>query len=420
MVKKMFKIFVGLVLGVNLKVNAGEIDILLDRLVEKGILSGTEAHQIRYETEEEVKKEISLQTHRTLPYWLQSITIGGDIRIRYQRENNNNLTFTRSRMRERLRLYLTSKINENVFAYTAIATGENGDSRSTNQTFTDNFSKKSVWLDYAYIEYYPYYWLSFTAGKVKQAFWSSNDMLWDSDINQEGGFLRTESVFGSNFRNYVYAGFFIIKENQTLKEQYFNYFSNLIALRSEDGFSTLNLSVSYYDFRNIKGNNELSNRPGSNYIKANSTLLGKYLYDYRNIVIDAEFSRSIEKSLSFFMFNVNNMTLFSTIVKNTAISSKKNNNGWILGFRIGQEKVSGPWDFSLSYSRRWLEADAWLDTYPDSDFYGGSTDVKGDEVIFTVGLGRDYTLTLDYYNSKTIESNKKGEEVLQLDLNVKF
>lgn len=410
-----FVVIVSFISTLKLKINAGEIDLLLDRLVDKGVLSGTEAQQIRYENEELVKKEISLQTHRTLPLWLQSVTIGGDIRIRYQKENN-----IRSRIRERLRLYLTSKVNENVFAYAGIATGEDSDSRSTNQTFTGNFSKKNVWLDYAYIEYYPYYWLSFTAGKIKQALWSSNDVLWDSDINQEGGLLKAEKVFSSNFRNYLYSGFFVIRENKSSKEQYFNYFSDLISLQSEDGFSKLNLSLSYYDFKNIKGNSELPNRPKSDYIKANSTLSEKYLYNYRNIVFDVEFSRNIEKSLSFFMFNVNNITLFSTYVRNTAISSKKNNDGWLLGFKVGQEKVAGPWDFSLSYSRRWIEADAWLDTYPDSDFYGGATDVKGDEVIFTFGLGRDYTLTLDYYNSKTIKSNKKGEELFQLDLNVKF
>jgi hypothetical protein len=111
-----------MITAVSLK--AGEIDILLDRLVEKNVLSGAEAQEIRYETEEEVKKEISRSQHRTLPIWLQNITFGGDLRLRYQNENNFNLSYNRQRFRLRTRLYINAKVNENLFAYTQIATGE--------------------------------------------------------------------------------------------------------------------------------------------------------------------------------------------------------------------------------------------------------------------------------------------------------
>ena len=147
----------------------GEIDILLDKLVDKNILTGSEAQEIRYETQEEVKKEISLGTHKTLSSWLQNITLGGDIRIRYQKDDNKNLTYKRERFRERVRLYLNSKVNENLSVYTGIATGKNTDPRSTNQTFKENFAKRNIYLDYGYLEYFLHPTLSFNAGRIKQA-----------------------------------------------------------------------------------------------------------------------------------------------------------------------------------------------------------------------------------------------------------
>ncbi len=49
---------------------AGELDILLDRLVDKSVLEPGEAQEIRIGTQEELKKEISQQRNATLPMWV--------------------------------------------------------------------------------------------------------------------------------------------------------------------------------------------------------------------------------------------------------------------------------------------------------------------------------------------------------------
>jgi hypothetical protein len=399
----------------------GEIDILLDKLVDKNVLSGSEAQEIRYETQEEVKKEISLGTHRTLPLWLQNITLGGDIRVRYQKDDNKNLTYKRERFRERIRLYLNSKVNDNLFVYSGIATGENTDPRSTNQTFSENFAKRNIYLDYGYLEYFLLPTLSFSAGRIKQAIQYSNDMLWDGDINQEGFLLKIENPININLSNNIDAGVFVLKENKDKKDLYLNYISDTFNWKSDDNLKKIKFTSSYYDFVNIKGENTFSNRPSTTTHQAvNSTSGGKYIYNYRPLVVDIEISKNIEDPLTLYTLSINNLSVFSSYLINTAISGDKENKGWIFGLKLGQEKVSGPGDFQFIYSRRWLEKDSWLDTYPDSDFYGGATDVKGDRFTLSYGLARDFSIVTNYFNSKPIKNNKKEEKIIQIDIIAKF
>ncbi|MFA5437186.1 MAG: putative porin, partial [Candidatus Omnitrophota bacterium] len=63
---------------------AGEIDLLLEKLVDKGVLTGAEAQQVKYETQEQVKKEIATGKSESLPAWIQNIKLKGDLRLRYQ------------------------------------------------------------------------------------------------------------------------------------------------------------------------------------------------------------------------------------------------------------------------------------------------------------------------------------------------
>lgn len=87
---------------------------------------------------------------------------------------------------------------------------------------------------------------------------------------------------------------------------------------------------------------------------------------------------------------------------------------------MGDKKVSGPGQWQIKGAYRSLGRDAWLDAFPDSDFYGGATDVKGYEGIFEYGLNKNVSFGLDYYRSKRIVAVKAPESVLQTDINFKF
>ncbi|MFA7294596.1 MAG: putative porin, partial [Candidatus Omnitrophota bacterium] len=93
---------------------AGEIDLLLQKLVEKGVLSGAEAQQVKIETQEQVKKEIATGKSASLPAWVQNIKFKGDLRLRYQNQhekNNSDIQKDVNIGRVRMRLGIESKIN---------------------------------------------------------------------------------------------------------------------------------------------------------------------------------------------------------------------------------------------------------------------------------------------------------------------
>lgn len=403
-------------------VYAGEIDGLLDKLVEKNVLQGWEAQELRINTQEEVKREISEGTHKTLPLWLQTITLGGDIRLRYQESRNKNLPYERQRGRYRVRFFASTKVNEQVIAGFGFASGENSDPRSTNQTFKDNFGKKGLYIDYVYAEYYPYSWLSLAGGRNKNPLWMSSDMLWDSDINPEGVNFKTEFSPSSLFRLQSTGGFFILNEAASAKnDPYARYLQQFFSLRDYDSVFSIKAAITYYDFKYIKGKTPLNYRPstGEGYLNSNSVLGGKYMYFYRPATLDAEAQANIANPVKIPLvnWNISNAALFGGFVRNTAISH--GNIGWLAGLRFGQEKVEDAGQFQFSFSQRRMEKDAWLDTYPDSDFYGGSTGVKGLEYILTVGMLRNFSIVLDYYDSIPIGSTKR-ERLFQADINFKF
>ncbi len=68
---------------------------------------------------------------------------------------------------------------------------------------------------------------------------------------------------------------------------------------------------------------------------------------------------------------------------------------------------------------RRLERDTWLDVFPDSDSFGGKTDVQGHEFVFEHGLTDGVVLGLDYYRMKRISQND-NQNVLQIDLNFDY
>jgi Putative porin len=110
----------------------------------------------------------------------------GDIRIRGESFIQNTVA-DRNRARVRVRFGFEGKLNEDFFGGIALATGSLGDPTTTNETFTNNFDRKTIGLDRAYITYNPTNnrWLSLTAGKFAYP-WPRTAVTGDPDLNPEG------------------------------------------------------------------------------------------------------------------------------------------------------------------------------------------------------------------------------------------
>ncbi len=118
-------------------VGAGEVDILIDKLVEKGILSKEDAQEVVKEVKGEAKKErdavvqetkAALQKDGTLltaelPGWIRNTKFKGDFRLRYQSDKMQG-TDDRHRGRYRLRLGFVTELNDKIKVHFGLASGD--------------------------------------------------------------------------------------------------------------------------------------------------------------------------------------------------------------------------------------------------------------------------------------------------------
>ena len=110
----------------------------------------------------------------------------GDVRIRGESFIQEGVA-DRNRARVRVRFGFDGRLNEDFYGAVALATGSLGDPTTTNETLTNNFDRKTIGLDRAYITYNPvaYRWLSLTGGKFAYQ-WQRTSVTGDPDLNPEG------------------------------------------------------------------------------------------------------------------------------------------------------------------------------------------------------------------------------------------
>ncbi len=415
-----------LLLAAALPARAGELDMLLDRLVEKSVIDPGEAQEIRIGTQEEMKKEISQQRNATLPMWVQTMKFRGDVRLRYQFNDNENNVYNQHRGRYRLRFFVDAKVNEKVYTGFGFASGSSADPRSTNQTFDSNFSKKSLWIDYVFMEYNANDWLAFTAGRNKNPLWTTNDMLWDGDINPEGISARVTAPVNQNWQFFANAGYFALSEVAGDPQDSGLLFAQPgVSWRDSDGVYDLKFGAAAYGFNHVKSHPVFGNRPSATEYQTSNTLAGtKYKYGYNSVSPDLEFNVNIMDPIAMPVFGlfgceITYAGLYGNYIQNTQLS--RDNKGWIAGVKLGQRSVSDSGQIQFGWNIRQLQKNAWLDTYPDSDFYGGATNVKGQKFTLAVGLMRDFAVNLAWFDARPISNSaRKRERLFQTDVNLKF
>ena len=401
----------------ELPARAGEVGILVDKLVEKGILNPVEAQIILDETKQEVAKEIAQAKYSSLPEWVQKLKLKGDFRLRYQHDDKDlDSVSGRNRGRIRYRLGVETKVNDQVKVAAGLASG-GSDPRSTNQTFQDTFSTKGINLDYAYVEYAARPWLTFVGGKMprKGILWEPTDLLWDGDITPEGGaILLTKSI--NDLDLFVNLGLFHIDESSSKSDEpYMGYIQPGINLKLSDGISLKGAVTGYivqtaeYDIDNSAGTNTLN---GAN-----------HQYDYD--AVSPAFELAVKEPLGGI---VPYLSLFGEYVN--AFDPSDDSSGFAAGIKLGDKKVKKAGQWQIKYIYRRLERDAWFDALPDSDAYDGDTNVKGHEIALNYGLNKNITFGLDYYFMQPIKTlsgvsdhslgSGNEQHVIQADLVFKF
>jgi len=132
---------------------------------------------------------------------LGNFTFSGDIRVRYEPFFGGTLTQDSHRERFRLRFNAVAKFSDELTGGLTIASGDELDPISTNQTMTAFFQRKPIAIDRAYIQYDPKWLnpLTLTGGKFAYT-WYRTQLTFDDDLNPEG----FSQVLSFDFKNPVF------------------------------------------------------------------------------------------------------------------------------------------------------------------------------------------------------------------------
>ena len=409
-------IFLFLFLTAGTAAFAQDMDILLQKLVEKGVLTYGEAQQISTETREELRVKTAKGENDALPEWIQNTKLTGDLRIRYQHEDKTG-DEDRHRGRYRFRMGVESKVNDSMKISAGLATGGD-DARSTNQSMGnggESFQSPDIRLDYAFAEWAASPWATVKAGKikgVKSVIFQPSDLLWDSDINPEGLSVMLNNKVSDDLELFLNTGFWVLEEQkQATSDPYMVVVQPGFKYKLSDAVS-LKLGVAGYLFDNVKGEALSSGADGDDSGDYNTLENGGLKYDYNCFVpgVELAFADPLGGIVPYLAF-------FGEYVKNPDPDEEE--TGYLAGIKFGDTKIKDWGQWQIKYMYRRLEKDSWIDIFGDSDAYGGHTDAKGHEVSLEYGLSKNTSFGIDYYYMERIKGQGR-RTVLQFDWKLKF
>ena len=395
-----------------------------------------------------------------------------------------NVNQDRERMRLRARLGTDIMLGEGFNAGIRIGTGESNSPTSPNQTLGangGNFSKYQVWLDRAFISYDAGPGdgeeLVFLVGRFDNPFFST-DIQWDDDLGFDGLAMRGKVKLNDAASTFFTAGYFPVYNTD------FNFASNQPSkFASTDKWLTglqagidwkiaddlkAKFSVAFYDFSDISGKlsnpyiplsandagNTDSTRPGfaqrgNTYMALrdidNSTAANdfgnKYQYQYYGLA--SEFRDiTFTGRLDYDHYDPVRLSLLGELTKNIAFDSGDinakavNNRGagngssvgafeggdtaWNLSLQVGKPAMETFGDWQAAFGYRYVESDAVVDGFTDSDFGGGGTNVQGFTLGAAMAVSPAVRLGLRWMSSDEVTGPPLSTDILQFDINAKF
>jgi hypothetical protein len=388
-----------------------------------------------------------------------------------------NVDQDRYRPRFRARLGTEILLGEGFNAGIRVATGDSNSPTSPNQTLGGsggNFSKYALWLDRAFLSFEagPGYGeeLTFLAGRFDNPFFAS-EVMWDDDLGFDGLAVRGKVRVNDCLSTFFTAGYFPVYNTDfsfaTNQPEKFDSTDKWLS-GAQIGVEwkiqkdlTAKAAVAYYGFDNIEG--KLSSpfiplsasdagdtdttRPsfaqsGNTYIRLrnidNSTSTNDFgnqnQYQYYGLASDFR-EIAITGRLDYDRFDPIRLSLMGEVIKNVAFdvdpATALNNFGdddsyeggdtaWYLAFIIGNPALEkfGDWQASIGY--RYVESDAVVDGFTDSDFGGGGTNVQGFTLGGNMALTKSVRWGARWMSSDEVAGPQLSSDTLQIDLNAKF
>ena len=357
-------------------------DALIDKLVDKGILTVKEANDLRAESDADFKKAVATRTG--MPEWVNGFKLYGDVRVRYEQINlANGMAVDQNRFRYRIRPGLTVTMFDSIEAGIRLTSSEatgnyGGDPISGNSTFANNASKKFVYIDLAYGKWTPInrdgWTLSGTVGKMENPF-ATSDMVYDPDYTPEGGAIQASYALTDRHTLKGNLGAFVLQEYKTSSTDPWLFGAQVRwdgkYLQREGSYGLeSSLGLAWYGITGAQGTGlNTALVPDKN--EGNTRVGGNLIYQYAPFVVDAALTYNLPSMPLYkgaFPIKVSGEYMVNPGAGhylNTAANPVEN-TAWWAGVQFGKAAKKGTWEIGYRYES--LGGDAWYEELTDSDF----------------------------------------------------
>lgn len=320
---------------------------------------------------------------------------------RYRAENGSLDGVHNDRQRVRARVGAEARINDRLSTVFRLSTGE-GDPRSAHLTFSGGYSRRSVGVDLAYLQWQAIPDVAVSAGKVVYPNWQpAQSVFIGGDFNPEGwsASYRGESGWFSNAHSFWL---------QTRGDAGDSRQNGLQVGFGSDRAAPASVIVSaaYTDFISVRGERPFLD--GVNAYGNSVDATGAFAQDFNIGELASELTlQGYPGSLTF----------FTHLARNTAAS--QDDTAYSVGLSVQGARFKS-WHLGYQYAR--IEKDALFGQLMDGDFGGGSTDTRGH--AFRIGYrpeGR-WSSSLSYLRNKVgiATATPRPFDLIQLDIDFTY
>ncbi len=437
--------------------NAQSADALVNKLLEKGILTQKEAEDLKKETNDGFSKAYSSRSG--MPSWVTGMKFNGDFRGRAEDFGADNSAFNeRFRYRYRLRLGVLVTMKDVFDIGFRLASGDplsgggsGGNPLSANTTLQDGASRKNIYIDTAFARWNAIHtddWkLTATIGKMDrdQPLEISN-MVLDYDYNPEGAALQAGYNINKDHALKLNGVFFALDEfNQgaLASRDPYMFGGQLIWKAKWTKQIESDLGISAFSLAH-KDNLTSAAAPNQNDGNSRDAVTGGLMYNYNPIIGSAGLTFKAAAFPGYREYKDDKgekipfpIRFGGEYMENPGAPGQ--NVGYNAGVTFGKAGKKGWWELAYRYQR--LEADAWYEEFVDDDngaFYQnpklthgfgsggwrGGTNIKGHFVKASYSVTDSLTAVASFYLDELVTPDPTGSisaaNHFLFDLNWKF
>ena len=434
---------------------------------------------VKNEMRDQIKQDVLAQAKSerwgdpgTLPDWLSRILWEGDMRLRLQEnlyprngdagnappatfigqgQNVSNTQIPHDFLALRLRLGMLARISDSLKVGVRLTSGSTGTGTSpvsTNQTLGTYDSRYTLGIDRAFMTYQGRADLVLTGGRIANPFVAPTDLVWSENLNFEGLAAKYTPTLTHSTRGFLTVGAFPIQDLATsdasLAKSKWLYGFQSGADWTLSGDSIGHFQVALFDYQHVEGipdqqgqslyagtapayrqqGNSVFAQNGASSPSTSSTiwaLSSKFrelnlstnydlgYFDPTHILLDFDYVRNLA-------FNR------TEILQRTGVAELggDGNIGYQFKLTVGNPRVQKHGDWQAYVGYRYLESDAVIDAFTDSDFHSGGTNARGFFLGGRYGLDKNTFASLRWMSSEAITGPQLNIDTLQFDINTAF